>query len=208
MCGIVGVISKKGDNVVTLVESMLTSIACRGPDGAGIAASSRIVFSDSIAGLSKGMKLSSDAALGHVRLEIVGGTCGQQPFRSCDGRFVLEHNGEIYNYKKLRDMLRTKHDFVTDTDSEVIVHMVEDYFKKTRNLLLSIKKTVSELDGVYAIVIRDEETGEIVLIRDVMGVRQLYYGQNSQLVAFASERKALWKIGLKEPTLRIHPGST
>ena len=67
--------------------------------------------------------------------------------------------------------------------------------------------TVSELDGVYAIVIRDEETGEIALVRDVMGVRQLYYGQNSQLVAFASERKALWKIGLKEPTLRIHPGS-
>jgi len=60
---------------------------------------------------------------------------------------------------------------------------------------------------VYAIVIRDEETGEIGLVRDAIGVRQLYYGQNSQLAAFASERKALWKIGLKEPTLRIHPGS-
>jgi asparagine synthase (glutamine-hydrolysing) len=125
MCGIVGIISKKGDNVVNLIDSMLTSIACRGPDGAGIAASSRIVLSDSIAGLGKGKKLSSDAALGHVRLEIVGGRSGQQPFRSCNGRFTLEHNGEIYNYKKLRDRLRKKHDFVTDTDSEVIVHMVE-----------------------------------------------------------------------------------
>jgi len=207
MCGIVGVISKNGDNVVNLIESMLTGIACRGPDGAGIAASSKIVFSDSIAGLSKGMELSSDAALGHVRLEIVEGRCGQQPFRSCNGRFILAHDGEIYNYKKLRDRLRQKHDFVTDTDSEVIVHMIEDHFDKKRNLLMSIKKTVSELDGVYAIVIRDEKTGEIALIRDVMGVRQLYYGQNSQLVAFASERKALWKIGLKEPTLRIHPGT-
>ena len=51
-------------------------------------ASSRIALSDSISGLSKGMKLSSDAALGHVRLEVVGGTYGQQPFRSCDGRFT------------------------------------------------------------------------------------------------------------------------
>ena len=148
MCGIVGVLSKKGENIIPLIESMLTSITTRGPDGAGIAASSRIVLSDSIAGLSKGMKLSSDAALGHVRLEIVGGTGGQQPLRSCNRRFTLGHDGEIYNYKKIRDRLRTKHDFVTDTDSEVIVHMVEDHFEKTRNLLLSIKKTVSELDGV------------------------------------------------------------
>ena len=137
----------------------------------------------------------------------MGGTCGQQPFRSCDGRFIVEHNGEIYNYKKLRNKLENSHRFVSQTDSEVIAHIFEDKYAKTRDLQDAIKMTVSELDGVYAIVIRDEETGEIVLVRDVMGVRQLYYSQNSQLVAFASERKALWKIGLKEPTLRIHPGS-
>ena len=137
----------------------------------------------------------------------MGGTCGQQPFRSCDGRFIVEHNGEIYNYKKLRNKLESSHKFVSQTDSEVIAHIFEDNYARTRDFQDAIKKTVSELDGVYAIVIRDEETGEIVLVRDVMGVRQLYYGQNSQLVAFASERKALWKIGLKEPTLRIHPGS-
>jgi asparagine synthase (glutamine-hydrolysing) len=145
--------------------------------------------------------------LGHVRLAIVGGTCGQQPFRSCDGRFIVEHNGEIYNYKKLRNRLESSHRLVSQTDSEVIAHIFEDNYAKTRDLKDAIKKTVSELDGVYAIVIRDEETGEIALVRDVMGVRQLYYGQNSQLVAFASERKALWKIGLKEPTRRLHPGS-
>lgn len=55
MCGIGGVLSKKGENIIPLIESMLTSITTRGPDGAGIAASSRIVLSDSIAGLSKGM---------------------------------------------------------------------------------------------------------------------------------------------------------
>ncbi len=207
MCGIVGILSKTGENVVPLVESMLSCIACRGPDGATIAAAEEIVQTDSVSDLRKHPMSDSCSALGHVRLAIVGGTCGQQPFRSCDGRFIVEHNGEIYNYKKLRNKLERSHRFVSQTDSEVIAHIFEDNYARTRDLQGAIKKTVSELDGVYAIVIRDEETGEIALIRDVMGVRQLYYGQNSQLVAFASERKALWKIGLKEPTLRIHPGS-
>jgi asparagine synthase (glutamine-hydrolysing) len=126
---------------------------------------------------------NSYTALGHVRLAIVGGTCGQQPFRSCDGRFIIEHNGEIYNYKKLRNKLRKSHKFTSQTDSEVIVHIFEDNYTKSGDLHDAIKKTVSQLDGVYAIVIRDEETGEIALVRDVMGVRQLYYGENEQLLA-------------------------
>ena len=205
MCGIVGILSKTGENVVPLVESMLSCIACRGPDGAAIAAAEEIVQTDSVSDLRKHPMSDSCSALGHVRLAIVGGTCGQQPFRSCDGRFIVEHNGEIYNYKKLRSKLESSHRFVSQTDSEVIAHIFEDNYAKTRDLQGAIKKTVSELDGVYAIVIRDEETGEIALIRYVICVRQLYYGQNSQLVACESERKALWMIGLMEPTLRIHP---
>jgi asparagine synthase (glutamine-hydrolysing) len=73
--------------------------------------------------------------MGHVRLAIVGGKSrGQQPFRSCDGRFIVEHNGEIYNYKKLRDRLSRAHKFTTETDSEIIVHLIEDYFSKTAGL--------------------------------------------------------------------------
>jgi asparagine synthase (glutamine-hydrolysing) len=207
MCGIIGILSKTGENVVPLAESMLSCIACRGPDGAAITSGEQTVQTDSVSDLRKHPMSDSSTALGHVRLAIVGGTCGQQPFRSCDGRFIVEHNGEIYNYKKLRNRLESSHRLVSQTDSEVIAHIFEDNYAKTRDLKDAIKKTVSELDGVYAIVIRDEETGEIALVRDVMGVRQLYYGQNSQLVAFASERKALWKIGLKEPTRRLHPGS-
>lgn len=207
MCGIVGILSKTGGNVVPLVESMLSCIACRGPDGAGIAGTEQIVQTESLGDLSKSVLKSSDTALGHVRLAIVGGTCGQQPFRSCNGRFIVEHNGEIYNYKELRRQLQSSHTLISETDSEVIVHLLEEHFAKTKDLLSAIKKTVSELDGVYAIVIRDKETGDIALVRDVMGVRQLYYGHNEQLVAFASEKKALWKIGLQEPTLRVNPGS-
>jgi asparagine synthase (glutamine-hydrolysing) len=204
MCGIGGILSKKDENVVPLVGSMLSCMINRGPDGAGIAADERSIQSDSFSNL-RYQKLSGSSALGHVRLAIVGGTCGQQPFRSCDGRFTVEHNGEIYNYKTIRKRLIKKHKFSTQTDSEVIVHLIEDYFLKKNNLLYAIKRTVAELDGVYAFVVKEEESGRLALVRDKMGVRQIYYGENDRFIAFASERKALWKIGIKEPTKRVLP---
>jgi asparagine synthase (glutamine-hydrolysing) len=205
MCGIVGILSKKGENVVPLIGAMLSCMTNRGPDGAGIAANRCVVQSDSFSDL-KYHKISGDSALGHVRLAIVGGTCGQQPFSSCDGRLTIEHNGEIYNYKRIRKRLLLHHTFATQTDSEVIVHLLEDHFKRNNDLLYAIKKTVAELDGVYALVIKDEQEGTMALVRDKMGVRQIYYGENDRLVAFASERKALWKIGIREPTNRVLPG--
>ena len=204
MCGIGGILSKKNENVVPLVGTMLSCMINRGPDGAGIAADERSIQSDSFLNL-RYQKLSGSSALGHVRLAIVGGTCGQQPFRSCDGRFTVEHNGEIYNYKTIRKRLIKRHKFSTETDSEVIVHLIEDYFLKENNLLYAIRRTVAELDGVYAFVVKEEESGSLALVRDKMGVRQIYYGENDRFIAFASERKALWKIGIREPTKRVLP---
>jgi asparagine synthase (glutamine-hydrolysing) len=204
MCGIGGILSKKNENVVPLVGAMLSCMINRGPDGAGIASDERSIQSDSFSNL-RYQKLSGSSALGHVRLAIVGGTCGQQPFRSCDGRLTVEHNGEIYNYKTIRKRLMKNHKFSTQTDSEVIVHLLEDYFLKKNNLLYAIKKTVAELDGVYAFVVKEEESGTLALVRDKMGVRQIYYGEDDRLFGFASERKALWKIGIKEPTKRVLP---
>jgi asparagine synthase (glutamine-hydrolysing) len=207
MCGIGGVLSKRGDNVVPLVGRMLSCMANRGPDGAGLAADGVIMRSNSVSGLRSRFECVSGAsALGHTRLAIVGGTCGAQPFRSCDGRFVLEHNGEIYNYKNLRQELEGRHGFSTLTDSEVVVHLLEEYAQNS-SLLDAIKRTVARLDGVYALVVRDEKTGETALVRDRIGVRQLYYAETNDLVAFASERKALWEIGIPEPTRRVMPAS-
>jgi asparagine synthase (glutamine-hydrolysing) len=205
MCGIAGILSKKGENVVPLVGSMLHCMVNRGPDGAGLVADDRIVKSNSISAMQL-QNVSGKSALGHTRLAIVGGTCGAQPFCSCDGRILLEHNGEIYNYKKIRKRLGKRHKFTTMTDSEVIVHLIEDHLRKN-SLLGAIKKTVADLDGVYALAIQDKKTGETALVRDRIGVRQLYYADTSRFVAFASERKALWKIGIKEPTRGILPGS-
>ena len=207
MCGIAGILSKSGENVVPLVGIMLSCMVHRGPDGAGLVADGQIVKSNSIVGMqSQFQKVSAKSALGHTRLAIVGGTCGAQPFSSCDGRLVLEHNGEIYNYKEIRKKLEKRHKFSTTTDSEVIVHLLEDHLHKN-SLLGAIKRTVAELDGVYALAIQDTHTGETALVRDRIGVRQLYYADTKSVVAFASERKALWKIGIQEPTRRIMPGS-
>lgn len=199
--------SKSGENVVPLVGTMLSCMINRGPDGAGLVANGQIVKSNSIVAMqSQFQKVSAKSALGHTRLAIVGGTCGTQPFSSCDGRLVLEHNGEIYNYKEIRKKLEKRHKFTTTTDSEVIVHLLEDHLRKN-SLLGAIKRTVAELDGVYALAILDMQTGETALVRDRIGVRQLYYADTKSVVAFASERKALWKIGIQEPTRRIMPGS-
>src|ERR671934_2912732 len=205
MCGIVGILSKRNENVIPLIGPMLSCIASRGPDGAGIAADNFVVQSDSLENVEY-HKLYGSSALGHLRLAIVGGACGQQPFRSCDNRLTVEHNGEIYNYKKIRRKLSKHHKFDTLTDSEVIVHLLEDHFTKSNDLVYAIRKTVAELDGVYALVIKDEVTGTIALVRDKIGVRQIYYGENSIFVAFASERKALWKVGIKECVKRVLPG--
>jgi len=208
MCGIAGILSKDGENVVPLVGAMLSCMVKRGPDGAGLVADGRIIKSNSIAAMQpQFQKVSGAVALGHTRLAIVGGTCGAQPFSSCDGRLVLEHNGEIYNYKKIRNKLEKHHKFTTTTDSEVIVHLLEDHMqRKNTTLLGAIKRTVAELDGVYALAIQDKQTGETILVRDRIGVRQLYYADTRNIVAFASERKALWRIGIQEPTRRIMPG--
>ncbi len=172
----------------------------------GIAVDNRIIQSDSIDSLQYS-EIRGSSVLGHTRLAIVGGACGLQPFKSCDGRFVVEHNGEIYNYKDIRKRLAKRHEFKTATDSEVIVHLLEDHYNRNDGRLLdAIKKTVAELDGIYALAIRDEVNGDIALVRDRVGVRQLYYGENDDFVAFASERKPLWAIGFREPTKCILPG--
>jgi len=178
----------------------------RGPDGMGLSTENQIVYSDTFDNPLFSQVQGHDV-LGHSRLAIVGGSCGQQPFVSCDKKLVLEHNGEIYNYKEIRKNLSAHHTFTTSTDSEVIVHLLEDHYQKTKgNLIEAIKRTVAQLDGIYILAIREQSTGDIVLVRDGIGVRQIYYGESSDFIAFASERKALWKIAMSDQIKRLLPG--
>ncbi len=205
MCGIVGILNKKDGNVTPLISKMLYCMKNRGPDGVGLATENQVIYSNTLDKLFFS-QANGHEVLGHSRLAIVGGSCGPQPFMSCDKKLLLEHNGEIYNYKKLKNLL-SHHNFITSTDSEVIVHLLEDHYQKTKgDLIEAIKRTVDQLDGIYILAIKEQSTGNIVIVRDGIGVRQIYYGENNDFIAFASEKKALWEVNMFNNIQRLLPG--
>jgi asparagine synthase (glutamine-hydrolysing) len=179
----------------------------RGPDGTGVLMDKTVYQFESPEKI-KSNNSNTKLALGHIRLAIVGDKNHIQPFQSCDGKLVMEHNGEIYNYKMLKERLRKEHTFVSNTDSEIVIHLLEHYYKENgfSDLLDAIKKTVEDIDGIYAIAIKAQEENKIYLVRDRLGIRPLYYGQNDNVLGFASERKGLWQIGIREPTFSLLPG--
>ena len=200
MCGIAGLVSKRGDNVAPYLYEMLQSIKHRGPDGAGVAIESGIYLGKTVDSLSWDC-IKGPMAIGHTRLAVVGGISGQQPFISDDGHIRLLYNGEVYNYKYLRRSLESHHRFTTSSDGEVIIHLLSDHYRG--NLEYALHNTVNQLDGVYAIAATDGK--DIIIARDPVGVKQLYWGEDDISIAFASEKKALWSIGI-EDIHRLLPG--
>lgn len=207
MCGIGGLISKDSTDILTLTKTMMIAMNKRGPDGTGLFIDKKLYQYESPEKINCDNS-NTKLTLGHIRLAIVGDKNHIQPFQSCDGKLVMEHNGEIYNYKELKKRLKNDHTFVSNTDSEIVIHLLEHYYKENgfSNLLDAIKKTVADIDGIYAIAIKDQNEDKIYLVRDRLGIRPLYYGQNHNVIAFASERKGLWQIGIKEPTFSLLPG--
>jgi asparagine synthase (glutamine-hydrolysing) len=138
--------------------------------------------------------------LGHSRLKIMGNERITQPYTSCDGKLILIHNGEIYNYQKLKTILLRQHEFKTSSDSEVIVHLLEEAYQG--DLLDAVKKVIGLLDGMYAIAVTDNRS--VVVARDPIGKKPLYYIRNENVTYFASEKKALWNG--KDSPKRLNPG--
>lgn len=173
MCGIAGLISV---NPETRIAAMLESVEHRGRDDEGVWTSNAID--------EAGRKVS----LGHRRLSIIDtSAAGHQPMFSQNGRFVLTFNGEIYNYKELREELKAKgHHFTTDTDSEVIIAAVKEWGADS----------LRRLNGMFAFAIWDEKERELILARDRVGIKPLYYAtakdeNGNESFLFASEAKAI-----------------
>ncbi len=203
MCSIVGLVSKTGADVAPLLKAMLEQTKHRGPDGAGVALGLEMARAGEIADLSVG-ELSGTRGLGHSRLRITGDS-GAQPMTGCGRGLVVAANGEIWNYRPLREQLESEgHVFRTESDSEVLVHRLEDEMFKARDLLSAIEAMICELDGEYALAAYDDIQDEFVLARDVVGVKQLYYGETDKHLAFCSEKKPLWDLSIKPR--RVLPG--
>lgn len=165
MCGITGLYqwADDPDVVQTRVRDMCQAIVHRGPDDEGI-----------FVGPSIG--------LGMRRLSIIDVDGGHQPIQNEDGSVSVVFNGEIYNFQSLREELeRRGHRFKTKTDTEVIVHAYEE----------DGPDCVKHFNGIFTFAIWDHRRRRLVLARDRMGVKPLYYVQIGAKLAFASEVKAL-----------------
>ncbi len=200
MCGIAGVLERSGGNALPPVATMLESLRHRGPDGFGLYSVQGVQRATRFDDLS--FAGESPLAFGHARLAIVGGLHGIQPFEGCRRGLVVLHNGEIYNHKALRARLAGSHDFTTATDSETIVHLLEEEYDG--DLAGALAKALPQLDGVFALVVTDGR--KVAIARDVLGVRQLYVEEGAGRIAFSSERKALWSVGVRGSGERLLPG--
>jgi len=134
-----------------------------------------------------GLWISDDkyCALAHLRLSILDPTpAGHQPRIEQSGRFVISYNGEVYNYIEIRAELEEKgYTFETGTDTEVILQAYVEYGVECLN----------KFNGMFAIAIWDNQTQELFLARDRLGIKPVYYYQSDNELIFASETKAILK---------------
>lgn len=198
MCSIVGILS---DNIHApkKVFKALELLEHRGPDGAGIWCENGFTKAKKLEKLNDG--LSGMVALGHTRLSIVGGDTGMQPFCDATKTMGLVHNGEIYNYKSLRKNLRNQNQLVSSSDSEVIIRLIEE--NRQNGLFEATQEAIQKLDGMYVFAVADGN--QVIVARDPVGIKQIYYAENGTEKAFASEKKALWALGF-DHIHRLNPG--
>lgn len=163
MCGIVGIVnSQNPGEIARALDRMNDVIVHRGPDDSGT-------------------HMASDLGLAMRRLSIIDTVGGRQPMQTSDG-VTLVFNGEIYNYVTLRkDLTSRGYAFTTKSDTEVVLNLYHaegiEGFKK--------------LNGMFAVAIHDSRSGELILVRDQIGIKPLYYLLDAQRFLFASEIKAI-----------------
>jgi asparagine synthase (glutamine-hydrolysing) len=170
MCGIAGVVGPP-QRVATALDRLLPALAHRGPD-------------------DEGRYIDECAALGQRRLSIIDLATGHQPLHDARKTLWLIANGEIYNYRELRSDLEARgHQFLTQSDCEVILHLYREYGDDC----------VHHLRGMFAFALWDTERRRLLAARDHLGQKPFFYCNRSGVFAFASELKALLAF---DPSLR------
>ncbi len=165
MCGIAGKLSFKYNLTAPEIQAMTDTLNHRGPDACGV-----YISTDSCCGL------------GHARLSIIDLDGGSQPMTNEDKTIWLTFNGECYNFAELKTkLIAAGHIFKTNSDSEVIIHLYEQYGQSC----------VEHLRGMFAFAIWDDKNKTLFLARDRMGQKPLFYSIDNNSVTFASEPKAI-----------------
>ena len=165
MCGIAGFVQTSGQVDLRFIDKQLELLHHRGPD-------------------SQGSYRGSDAVVGQTRLAIIDIETGDPPVTNENKTVGVALNGEIYNYRELRTgLVRRGHTFRTRGDTEVIAHLAEE---------LEPIELARALDGMFAFAVWDDKKEVLILARDGLGKKPLYYWFNSSEFVFASEIKALF----------------
>ncbi len=162
MCGIAGF---QGKGTLDDAQRMIARLAYRGPD-------------------RQDATVIADTGLAHARLSIIDLSHGaDQPMRDASGQLTIVFNGEIYNYKALRDVLLRsgKYTFITSSDTEVLLYLYAEHGAAMLPML----------NGMFALAIHDARSGELFLARDRMGKKPLHYAQENGTFVFGSELKAV-----------------
>jgi asparagine synthase (glutamine-hydrolysing) len=178
MCGISGVITSASGDLGRVVDSQLALLDHRGPD-------------------ARGHFAGSHGSIGQNRLSIIDLVTGDPPITNEDGTVAAVLNGEIYNYRELRQHLsRDGHSFNSEGDTEVIAHLAEE---------LPPVELARRLDGMFAFAVWDERRGRLLLGRDRVGKKPLYYWHGDGRLVFGSELKAV----LADPSVPrgLEPGA-
>jgi asparagine synthase (glutamine-hydrolysing) len=180
MCGIAGIVNLESGPVVRDdIRRMCDVMRHRGPD-------------------DEGVYLGASAGLGMRRLSIIDLETGRQPIHNEDKTVWVVLNGEIYNFRDLRqDLISRGHSFYTLTDTETIVHLYEEYGERC----------VDHLRGMFAFALWDETRRRLLLARDRLGVKPLYYAEIAGRLVFASELKALLELPYVEPEINWRAAS-
>ena len=167
MCGIAGIVSLNGRPVCSdEIRAMCAVLAHRGPN-------------------DEGWYVGDGIGLGSRRLSIIDLATGHQPIANEDGSVWVVLNGEIYNFQGLRADLEARgHRFTTATDTEAIVHLYEEYGPHC----------VDRLRGMFAFAVWDDRRRQLLLARDRLGIKPLYYAELGEQFVFASELKAILQI--------------
>lgn len=181
MCGIAGFLKLGSGSAalpsIQVLDSMTDTLAHRGPDSRGS-------WYDAERGVG----------LGHRRLAIRDLTpTGAQPMTSCCGRFVIVFNGEVYSHNEIAaDLAATGRPLKGHSDTEVILEACAEW---------GVERVVPRLIGMFAIALFDKETGELVLIRDRLGIKPIYWSNAGGLLMFGSELKALRAVPSWQPRI-------
>lgn len=164
MCGIHGVVAtaRPQQFPAQWLELMAGVTRHRGPD-------------------DQGGFVADNVAIGMTRLSVIDLAGGHQPISSADGSLVLVCNGEIYNYRELRQQLAGKYHFKTHSDVEVILHLYQEYGVDC----------LQQLNGMFAFALWDNNKQQLFIARDRLGIKPLYISQQAGYLAFATEAKAI-----------------